>query len=153
MLLMYDEFDDLGYDDSLMEEVDNLLYDEEYEKVAYDRKCSEINEYWNRENEYIKKSGIYTKEEVRQILDEHNRIRREKLAEAKKDYEMALGIVRGEKQMAAEDRRMEREELEFERQFANEDIVDDDNNMAYHAYREELAAYADFIASMDMADD
>ena len=85
---MYDEFDNLGYDDSLMEEVDNLLYDEEYEKVAYDRKCSKINEYWNRENEYIKNSGIYTKEEVRQILDEHNRIRREKLA----DGERRMGI-------------------------------------------------------------
>ena len=150
---MYDEFDDYEYDDSLMEDVDNLLYDEEFEKMTYDQKVSEINEYWNRENEYIKRSGIYTKEEVRQILDEHNRIRREKLAEAKKDYEEALGFVREEKQMAAEDRRMEREEREFERQLAIEDIDDDDNEMAYRAYREELAAYDDFIASLDMAND
>ena len=150
---MYDELDDIGYDDSLMEEVDNLLYDEEYEKMTYDQTVSEINEYWDRENEYIKKSGIYTKEEVRQILDEHNRIRREKLAEAQKEYEVALGVVREMKQMAADDRRMEREEREFERQLAIEDFGDDDNNTAYRAYREELAAYADFIASLDMEEE
>ena len=48
---------------------------------------------------------------------------------------------------------MEREEWEFERQLAVDDIGEDDNDMAYRAYREELAAYDDFIASMDMAKD
>ena len=77
---MYD-YDDY---DSLME-VDDLLFNEEDERLEYDRRAREINEYWDRENKYIKSSGIYTKEEVRQILDEHNRIRREQLAKAKED--------------------------------------------------------------------
>ena len=148
---MYDELDDNELD-SLMDEVDDLIYDEEYEKMIYDQTVREINEYWDRENEYIKKSGIYTKEEVRQILDEHNRIRREKIAEARKEYEEEIDWMKEEKRMAAEDRQMEKEERELERQLAIEEAVDE-SNMAYIAYREELAAYDDFIASLDMAND
>ena len=58
---MYDEFED---DDLLMDYDDDLLYDEELEEMVYEDKVSEINDYWDRENEYIKNSGIYTKEEV-----------------------------------------------------------------------------------------
>lgn len=79
---MYDDYDEY---DSLMDEVDDLLYNEEDERDIYEKEVDEINEYWDRENEYIKSSGIYTKEEVEQILENHNRIRKEKLAEAKKN--------------------------------------------------------------------
>ena len=44
-------------------------------------------EYWNRENEYIKNSGIYTDEEVQQILANHEEIRRDKKEEAREWYE------------------------------------------------------------------
>jgi hypothetical protein len=145
---MYDDYEL----DSLMEEVDNLLYNEEDEKMIFEQRVNEINEYWDRENEYIKSSGIYTEEEVQQILENHNRIRNEKIAEARKGYEEEIDWIRQQKQEAADDRRMEREEREYERQLAIQDSDDDDLN-AYRAYREELAAYDDFIASMDMADD
>ena len=140
----YDEYD------SLIDEYDDLLCNEEDERDIYEKKVSEINEYWDRENEYIKSSGIYTKEEVEQILDNHNQIRNEKIAEAKKEYEKALDWVREQKQWAAEQRQWEREDRELERQLAS---LDDDDDRAYRAHREELAAYDDFIASIDMAND
>jgi hypothetical protein len=145
---MYDDYEL----DSLMKEVDDVLYNEEDEKIILEQRVSEINEYWDRENEYIKSSGIYTDEEVQQILDNHNRIRNEKIAEALKDYEGEIEWIRQQKQWAADDRRMEREEREYERQLLIQDTDDDDLN-SYRAYRDELAAYDDFIASMDMADD
>ena len=44
---MYDEFDDYAYeDDSLMEEIDDILYDEEYERTLYEVNVCEINDYW-----------------------------------------------------------------------------------------------------------
>ena len=152
---MYD--DDEEYD-SWMEEIDNLLYDEEVEEMHYDSVVNEINEYWDRENEYIKNSGIYTKEEVAQILDNHNQIRNEKLAEAKKDYEEAIDWVREQKQLAAEDRQWERENRALDRELARfeadcNSVANDINDQLYRAHREERAAYDDFIASLDMGDD
>ena len=145
-VIEYDEYD------SLMNEYDDLLCNEEDEKDIYEKKVSEINEYWDRENEYIKSSGIYTKEEVEQILDNHNQIRNEKLAEAKKDYEESLDWIREQKQWAAEQRQWEREDRELDRQLASLD-ADDGDDRAYRAHRDELAAYDDYIASLDMADD
>ena len=152
---MYD--DDEEYD-SWMEEIDNLLYDEEVEEMHYDSVVNEINEYWDRENEYIKSSGIYTKEEVAQILDNHNQIRNEKLVEAKKDYEEAIDWVREQKRWAAEERQLERENRALDRELARleadcNSVANDINDQVYRAYREERAAYDDFIASLDMADD
>ena len=141
--------------DSMME-VDDLLFNEEDEKMVYDDQVREINEYWDRENKYIKSSGIYTKEEVRQILEEHNRIRREQLAKAKEDFVGEIDWIREQKQWAAEDRRMEREYRELERELEMQELQDtvgDLKAMAYRARREEQAAYDDFIASLDLADD
>jgi hypothetical protein len=148
---MNDVFD-YGEYESLMDEYDDLLCNEEDEKDIYEKKVSEINEYWDRENEYIKSSGIYTKEEVEQILDNHNQIRNEKIAEVKKDYEEALDWIREQKQWAAEQRQWEREDRELDRQLASLD-ADDGDDRAYRAHRDELAAYDDYIASLDMADD
>ena len=101
---MYDEFDDYAYeDDSLMEEIDDILYDEEYERTLYEVNVCEINDYWDRENEYIRSSGIYSDEEVEQILENHNRIRNEKIAEATEDYERELEWIREQKEWAAQD--------------------------------------------------
>ena len=150
-------YDDYEYD-SWMEEIDDLIYDEEVEEMHYDSVVNEINEYWDRENEYIKSSGIYTKEEVAQILDNHNQIRNEKLAEAKKDYEEAIDWVREQKQLAAEDRQWERENRALDRELARfeadcNSVANDINDQLYRAHREERAAYDDFIASLDMGDD
>lgn len=148
--------DDYEYD-SLMDEIEDLTLDEEIEEMNYDISVKEINAYWDRENEYIKNSGIYTKEEVEQILENHNQIRNEKLAEAKKNYEEAKGWIREQKQFAAEDRQFRRDMQELNKQIArfgavNNSVAIHNNDMAYRAYREEQAAYDDFIASLDMAD-
>ena len=152
---MYDNYDDDC--DSLMAEVDDLLYNEEDERMVYEREVEEINEYWDRENEYIKSSGIYTQEEVKQILDEHNRIRNEKIAEAEKRLKDELEWIREQKEWAAEEREWEREldreDRELERELERQLAAQEENNANYRAYREELEAYADFIASLDMAKD
>ncbi len=148
---MYDDYDDY---DSLMEETDDILFNEEDERMTYEYKVNEINEYWDRENEYIKSSGIYTQEEVQQILDEHNRIRNEKIAEAKKLFNDNLNWIREEKEWAAQERQWEKEDRELERQLAAQEEEEEEAAYnAYRAYKEEQAAYDDFIASLDMADD
>ena len=113
-------YDDYEYD-SLMDEIDDLIYDEEVEKMNYDFLVNEINEYWDRENEYIKSCGIYTKEEVEQILENHNRIRNEKIAEATEYYERELEWIREQKEWAAQERQWERENREYERLMALEE--------------------------------
>lgn len=148
--------DDYEYD-SLMDEIEDLTLNEEIEDLYYDISVDEINVYWDLENEYIKNSGIYTKEEVEQILENHNQIRNEKLAEAKKNYEEAKGWIREQKQLAAEDMQFNRDVRELNKRIArlgavNNSVAVQNNDMAYRAYREEQAAYDDFIASLDMAD-
>ena len=141
-----------------MEEIDDILYDGEYEKFLYDNTVSEINERVDQENEYIKSSGIYTKEEVEQIIESNNQIRNEKLAEAKKAYEEAIAWVREQKQLDAEERQLKRDIRALKREIAELDadsisVANDINDQMYRAYREERAAYDDFVASLDMGDD
>ena len=128
-----------------------------YEKLLYDNTVSEINERVDQENEYVKSSGIYTKEEVEQIIDSNNQIRNEKLAEAKKAYEEAIAWVKEQKQLDAEERQLKRDIRALKREIAELDadsisVANDINDQMYRAYREERAAYDDFIASLDMAD-
>ena len=141
-----------------MEEIDDILYDGEYEKFLYDNTVSEINERVDQENEYIKSSGIYTKEEVEQIIESNNQIRNEKLAEAKKAYDEAMAWVKEQKQLDIEERQLERDIRALKREIAELDadsisVANDINDQMYRAYREERAAYDDFIASLDMGDD
>ena len=141
-----------------MEEIDDILYDGEYEKFLYDNTVSEINERVDQENEYIKSSGIYTKEEIEQVIESNNQIRNEKLAEAKKAYEEAIAWVKEQKQLDAEERQLKRDIRALKREIAEFDadsisVANDINDQMYRAYREERAAYDDFIASLDMGDD
>ena len=141
-----------------MKDIDDILYDGEYEKFLYDNTVSEINERVDQENEYIKSSGIYTKEEVEQIIESNNQIRNEKLAEAKKAYEEAMAWVREQKQLDAEERQLKRDIRALKREIAELDadsisVANDINDQMYRAYREERAAYDDFVASLDMGDD
>ena len=141
-----------------MKDIDDILYDGEYEKFLYDNTVSEINERVDQENEYVKSSGIYTKEEVEQIIDSNNQIRNEKLAEAKKAYDEAMAWVREQKQLDIEERQLKRDIRALKREIAELDadsisVANDINDQMYRAYREERAAYDDFIASLDMGDD
>lgn len=141
-----------------MKDIDDILYDGEYEKFLYDNTVSEINERVDQENEYVKSSAIYTKEEVEQIIESNNQIRNEKLAEAKKAYEEAIAWVREQKQLDAEERQLKRDIRALKREIAEFDadsisVANDINDQMYRAYREERAAYDDFIASLDMAND
>ena len=74
---MYDDYDDY---DSLMDETDDVLFNEEDERMIYECEVNEINEYWDRENEYIKSSGIYTKEEEEEAAYNAYRAYREEQA-------------------------------------------------------------------------
>ena len=141
-----------------MEEIDDILYDGEYEKFLYDNTVCEINERVDQENEYIKSSGNYTKEEIEQVIESNNQIRNEKLAEAKKAYEEAIAWAREQKQLDAEERQLKRDIRALKREIAELDadsisVANDINDQMYRAYREERAAYDDFVASLDMGDD
>ena len=59
-------------------------------------KFKEIGEYWDRENQYIKDSGIYTPEEVEQILANHEEIRRNQREEASKKFNEEVQRYRDE---------------------------------------------------------
>lgn len=89
---MYDDYDDMDdyLDDDLEDDYmdDDLVFEEEMIEDNYQMQVDEIDEYWDRENEYIINSGIYTEEEVQQILEDHNSTREEKKAEAREIYEM-----------------------------------------------------------------
>ena len=141
-----------------MEDIDDILYDGEFEKFLYDNTVSEINERVDQENEYVKSSGIYTKEEIEQVIESNNQIRNEKLAEAKKAYDEAMAWVKEQRQLDIEERQLKRDIWELNMQIAELDadsisVANDINDQMYRAYREERAAYDDFIASLDMADD
>ena len=69
-------------------------------------------EYWDRENQYIKSSGIYTKEEVEQILANHEEIRRSKKAEVKAKYKGDFEMLRDEREQILFDKEM----AEFKKQ-------------------------------------
>lgn len=141
-----------------MEDIDDILYDGEFEKFLYDNTVSEINERVDQENEYVKSSGIYTKEEIEQVIESNNQIRNEKLAEAKKAYDEAMAWVKEQKQLDIEERQLKRDIRALKREIAELDadsisVANDINDQIYRAYREERAAYDDFVASLDMGDD
>ena len=74
---MYDDYlnDELdSYNDEIEGYNDDLrsLEDDRFMlKSSYESEIEEIDEYWDRENQYIKSSGIYTKDEVEQIIANH----------------------------------------------------------------------------------
>ena len=150
-----DEID--GYNDDLrsLEDDGYILRD------SYESEIKEIDEYWDRENQYIKDSGIYTKEEVEQILVNHEEIRRSKKEEVKAKYKDDLEMLRDEreqilfdKEMAEFNRDCIKDEIEYEKIIGGSDTSLDDAEYYENlrAMREEQAAYDDFIASLDMND-
>ena len=118
-----------------------------------DLEIQEIDEYWDRENQYIKDSGIYTPEEVEQILANHEEIRRSKKAEVRARYQEEMEMMRDDIEQMQYDREMERllesDDLDEDYGLGATYDADDDYEML-RAMREERDAYDDFIASMDM---
>ena len=104
---------------------------------------------------------IYTKEEVEQILANHEEIRRSKKAEVKAKYKGDLEMLRDErerilfdKEMAEFNRDCVKDDIEYEH-LLNDGNTSSDDAEYYAALRtkqEEQAAYDDFIASLDMND-
>lgn len=150
-----DEID--GYNDDLrsLEDDGVILRD------SYESEIEEIDEYRDRENQYIKDSGIYTKEEVEQIIANHEEIRRSKKAEVKARYKGDLEILRDEreqilfdKEMAEFNRDCIKDEIEYEQILRGNNTSLDATEYYENlrAKREEQAAYDDFIASLDMND-
>lgn len=167
---MYEDYDD-DYLDGLNDELDayndeidvynddlNSLEDDVFFlRDEYESEIHEIDEYWDRENEYIKSSGIYTKDEVEQILANHEAIRKDKKREAAKHYQEGLAMLRADRGQILFDREM----AEFNRNSVRDEIVSEQllrggaaatprYNDMLRAAQEEQAAYDDFIASLDM---
>ena len=113
---MYDDEID-GYDDELRDlEDDEFMLDDSYES-----EIREIDEYWDRENEYIKSSGIYTDEEVQQILANHEEIRNSKKEEARANYEIDKELLSVDREQLQLDREMaesNRDAVKLERDIA-----------------------------------
>ena len=120
----YEDIDDVDeyaaddYLDSLEEyeeALDDLAFEQDNLRDEYEMKLQEIDEYWDRENQYIMTSGIYSEEEVQTILQNHEQIRREKKAEAKLDYEAEKERLRFERDNLRFDREMDRQDWELNR--------------------------------------
>ena len=164
---MYDDYlnDELdSYNDEIEGYNDDLrsLEDDRFmQKSSYESEIEEIDEYWDRENQYIKSSGIYTKEEVEQILANHEEIRRSKKAEIKAKYNNDCKMLQDEqerilfdKEMAEFNRDCVKDELEYKKILRGSDKLSYDTEYyeTLRAKGEEQAAYNDFIASLDMND-
>ena len=116
-----DDVDEYAVDDYLdsleeyEEALDDLAFEQENLRDEYEMKLQEIDEYWDRENQYIMTSGIYSEEEVQTILQNHEQIRREKKAEAKLDYEAEKERLRFERDNLRFDREMDKQDWELNR--------------------------------------
>ena len=117
-----DDVDEYAVDDYLdsleeyEEALDDLAFEQDNLRDEYEMKLQEIDEYWDRENQYIMTSGIYSEEEVKTILQNHEQIRREKKAEAKLDYDAEKERLRFERDNLRFDREMDRQDWELNRQ-------------------------------------
>ena len=140
----YDDIDDVDeyavddYLDSLEEyeeALDDLAFEQENLRDEYEMKLQEIDEYWDRENQYIMTSGIYSEEEVQTILANHEQIRREKKAEAKHDYEAEKERLRFERDNLRFDREMDRQDWELARQTKEMER----NEAAVYSHQEQAA--------------
>ena len=117
-----DDVDEYAVDDYLdsleeyEEALDDLAFEQESLRDEYEMKLQEIDEYWDRENQYIMTSGIYSEEEVQTILQNHEQIRREKKAEAKLDYDAEKERLLFERDNLRVDREMDKQDWELARQ-------------------------------------
>lgn len=150
---MYGDYEDY---DELMDDyhgrLDDLSMQAEKIRDMYRSELQEIDEYWNREDEYIRKSGIYTKPEIRQILEEHNEVRRSQKEDVRERYQIDMESIDFDKEQLEYDRQQAEDDMEFamlERDLIAMDQEQEMDARIIAARNEELAAYSDFIASLD----
>ncbi len=129
---------------------ESLIMDE------YQSKLKEVDEYWDRENQYIKSCGIYTPEEVEQILANHNAIRRSKKKEIKKKYDKLLGDYKAKTRIDRAitgfgDLYMD-DDLDYEMLECDTSSDDAEYYQMLRDMKEERDAYDDYIAYLDMND-
>lgn len=135
---MYDDYDDDIYMDEYDDKIDSyndeidgynddlreLDDDEFFLNDSYESEIREIDEYWDRENEYIKSSGIYTDEEVQQILENHEEIRNSKKEEARANFERDKELLLDEREQLHSDietAKSNRDTVKLERDMAQEE--------------------------------
>ena len=150
---MYDELED--YDEFLDDyhgRLDDLSRQAEEIRDMYISELQEIDEYWDREDKYIKDSGIYTKAEIRQILEEHNEARRRQKEDVRERYQMDKESIDFDREQLEYDRPQAEDDMEFAMRERDLIAMDQEQEMDARiiaARNEELAAYSDFIASLD----
>ncbi len=117
-------------------------------------KFKEIDEYWDRENQYIKDSGIYTREEVEQILANHEEIRRNQKEEANAKFNEEVQMYRDEHSQMQLDMvgYMDPDFMDLDDEVVGFTSNDDFDYEMLRAMKEERDAYDDFVASLDMND-
>jgi hypothetical protein len=133
---MYDDYDD--YDPYLddLDDLDADVYNDfEFEaqmiEDSYESELSEVDEYWDRENEYIMNNDVYTDDEKRMIIEQHNSIRNSKKEEIQSQYEFEKDDLEWQKEQAAFDRQMEREDREFERLERENELLEQSKATSY----------------------
>ena len=150
---MYDELEEYDeFMDDYHGRLDGLSMQAEEIRDMYRSELQEIDDYWDREDEYIRKSGIYTKAEIRQILEEHNEVRRSQKADVRERYQMDMESIDFDKEQLEYDRQQAEDDMEFamlERDLIAMDQEQEMDARIIAARNEELAAYSDFIASLD----
>ena len=153
-----DEYDDaIDEYNSFMDDYDSDLTDlkmQEWQaKDECKRQLREVDEYWDKEDNFIKSIGIYTNEEIAQILEEHEAVRRSKKKEILERFDFDMDMIAYDKEQLEMDREQAESDLEFamqDRELAQMDNQQDMNELRMRAaMREEQAAYSDFIASLD----
>lgn len=117
-------------------------------------KFKEIDEYWDRENQYIKDSGINTREEVEQILANHEEIRRNQKEEANAKFNEEVQMYRDEHSQMELDMvgYMDPDFMDLDDEVVGFTSNDDFDYEMLRAMKEERDAYDDFVASLDMND-
>ena len=156
---MYEDYLDDPFDDNLDTyrlQLSDLAEEMSDARMNFQMEMNEVDEYWDRENEYIKNSGIYTKAEIREILAQHEEIRRSKKREIIERYGNEKEMLDFEREQLEYELEQEMEDREFEREereLALQELEQEEMEARIIAARnEELAAYDDFIASLDMND-
>jgi hypothetical protein len=146
----YEDYDELM--DDYNDELEDLVDQERDVRDAYEMEIHEIDEYWDREERFIRERGIYTKEEIKQILDEQNAERKRQKEAAREKFLFEKEAVDFDKEQLEFDRQMAEMDMEnvmLERDLINMEQDQEMESRIIAARNEELAAYADFIASLD----
>lgn len=112
-----DDFDDFGEYEDFLNDYENQLMEfelqEEDARDIYETRTRDMDEYWDGEERYLRESGIYTEEELKQVLSDLNESRREQKEQALADYEMEKSFIQDDREMLEIDRELAEDEREW----------------------------------------